>query len=319
MIPTSRKVRVTMDKRKLKFSKAMLMSAFIHNPVLTQSIGICTIVAIGTTLKISMVFSLLLSVLLIILELLSSLVLKKLTRWIRISVYMLISTMLLIPVMLYMDKNYSEMSANMGIYLPLLSVNALPVIRCEAFAVKNNLRNSLFDAVAASVGFTAVALIVGIVRELMAYGSVFGKTVSKLPTVSGIALPFGGLIVIGFLSAIHKWIVMKKFPRYPTNTFNLRTAFDKPTFKNDGIFIKKTDKASDESTQSDIPDNTDDIIAVLFSDSSDEDDEDNEIIFSLSDNNENNKETAEPDSDKSELSDTAETADEQNNEEEDKQ
>lgn len=223
------------DKNNLKFSKVMLRGAFIYNPVLTQAIGICTIVAIGATAKISLIFSLILSALLIIMETLSSLALKKLSRWLRIAIYMLISTLLILPVSLFMDKNYSELSAAMGIFLPLLAVNSIIVIRCEIFAVNNNIRNSFFDAVAASVGFTAVSLIVGIIREILAYGSVFGKTVTGLPHLSGIALPFGGLLVLGFLAAFHKWIILKKFPRYSTNTFNLRTAFDTPVLIDEGI------------------------------------------------------------------------------------
>lgn len=223
------------DKNNLKFSKVMLRGAFIYNPVLTQAIGICTIVAIGATAKISLIFSLILSALLIIMETLSSLALKKLSRWLRIAIYMLISTLLILPVSLFMDKNYSELSAAMGIFLPLLAVNSIIVIRCEIFAVNNNIRNSFFDAVAASVGFTVVSLIVGIVREILAYGSFFGKTVTGLPHLSGIALPFGGLLVIGFLAAFHKWIILKKFPRYSTNTFNLRTAFDTPVLIDEGI------------------------------------------------------------------------------------
>lgn len=223
------------DKNNLKFSKVMLRGAFIYNPVLTQAIGICTIVAIGATAKISLIFSFILSALLIIMEILSSLVLKKLSRWLRIAVYMLISTLLILPVSIFMDKNYSELSAAMGIFFPLLAVNSIIVIRCEIFAVNNNVRNSFFDAVAASVGFTAVSLIVGIIREILAYGSVFGKTVTGLAHLSGIALPFGGLLIIGFLAAFHKWLILKKLPRYSTNTFNLRTAFDTPVLIDEGI------------------------------------------------------------------------------------
>lgn len=226
-----------MNKRNLSFSKTMFNGAFIFNPVLTQAIGICTIAAIGTTLKLSLIFSLLLGLLLIIMELISSLILRKLSRWLRISAYMIISLLLLLPVMLYMDKNFSELSAAMGIFLPLLAVNSIIVIRCEIFAVKNNLRNSFLDAFASAVGFAAVSIITGTARELMAYGTVLGKQVSHLPVLSGIALPFGGLITIGFLAALHKWFIQKKFPRYPTNTFNLRTAFDTPTFRNEGINV----------------------------------------------------------------------------------
>lgn len=223
------------NNKNLSFSKVMFKGAFIYNPVLTQAIGICTIVAIGITLKLSLIFSVIISVLLIIMEILSSLILKKLSRWLRISTYMILSTLILLPLMLFMDKNLSELSAAMGIYLPLLAVNSIIVIRCEIFAVKNKVRNSFFDALAASVGFIAVSILTGFLREFLAYGTIFGKTVPHLPAVSGMALPFGGIMVLGFLAAFHKWLIQKISPRYPTNTFNLRTAFDMPALKNEGI------------------------------------------------------------------------------------
>lgn len=225
------------ENKNLKFSKVLFKGTFIYNPVLTQAIGICTIAAIGTTLKISIIYSLLISALIIFMEVFSSLILKKLSRWLRIAAYMLLSTLLLLPVILRIEETASDISAAMGIFLPLLAVNSIIVIRCEIFGVNNKVRNSFFDAVAASIGFTAVSLIIGAVRELMAFGTLFGKAVTKTPVFSGIALPFGGLITIGFLAALHKWIILKKFPRHPTNTFNLRTASDTPVLRNEGIRV----------------------------------------------------------------------------------
>ena len=223
------------EKKELSFGKMMFLGAFIHNPVLTQAIGVCTIAAIFTTLKISLAMSLMLGALLIINELLSALVLKKLSRWLRISVYMLISVAVLIPVMLYLDRNSSETYAAMGIYLPLLAVNSLIVIRCEKFAVKNDVRHALFDSVAASVGFLVTSAVVGAVRELTAYGTIWGKSVSSLPKLSAMALPVGGLVVLGFTAAFHKWLIQKRFRGQPTNTFNLRTALEDPVFREEGF------------------------------------------------------------------------------------
>lgn len=223
------------DKKELSFGKIMFQGAFIHNPVLTQAIGVCSIAAIFTTLRLSLTMSLILSAVLIVCELLSALILKKLSRWLRISVYMLISVALLIPIMLYLDKSHSEVYASMGIYLPLLAVNSLIVIRCEKFAVKHDVKHALFDAIAASVGFVSASAIVGAIREILSYGTLWGKSVSSLPKLSGMALPFGGLIVIGFIAAFHKWLIQKRFRGQPTNTFNLKTALEEPVFHEEGF------------------------------------------------------------------------------------
>lgn len=223
------------EKKELSFKRIMFQGAFVHNPVLTQAIGICSIAAIFTTLKLGVIMSLILSAVLIVCEVLSALVLKKLSRWLRISVYMLISVALLIPMMFLLDKNNSELYASMGIYLPLLAVNSLIVIRCEKFAVKNNVKLALFDAIAASVGFVAASAVVGAIREILAYGTIWGKSVSVPVKLSGMALPFGGLVVLGFVAAFHKWLIQKRFRGQPTNTFNLRTALDEPVLHEEGF------------------------------------------------------------------------------------
>ncbi len=223
------------EKKELSFKRIMFQGAFIHNPVLTQAIGICSIVAIFTTLKLGVIMSLTLSMLLIVCEVLAAAVLKRLSRWLRISVYMLLSVALLIPIMIAMDKNNSELYASMGIYLPLLAVNSLIVIRCEKFAVKNSVKLAFFDSIAASVGFVTASALVGAVREILAYGTVWGKSVSSLPKLSGMALPFGALIVLGFAAAFHKWIIQKYFRGQPTNTFNLRTSLEQPVFHEEGF------------------------------------------------------------------------------------
>lgn len=223
------------NKKELSFGKIMFQGAFIHNPVLTQAIGICSIVAIFTTMRLSVIMSLILGGILIVNEILASLVLKKLSRWLRISVYMLISVAMLIPMMLFLDENYSETYAAMGIYLPLLAVNSLIVIRCEKFAVKNSVKYAFFDSVAASVGFILASTFVGAVREMLAFGTLWGKEISSLPKLSAMALPIGGLVVLGFAAALHKWMIQKYFRGNPTNTFNLRTALEEPTFHEEGV------------------------------------------------------------------------------------
>ncbi len=229
-----------MDKKEkvgLTLPRMLFKGSFVHNPVLTQSIGICTIVAICFTLKISLIVSITLTFILLINEIMASLILKKLSRWMRIICYMLLSTLLLIPIMLILDKNYSQLNASMGIYLPLLAVNSLIVIRCEKYAVKNNLKLSVFDALSAGLGYGVTAIIIGGIREIAAFGTLMGKTVTELPGYSGMALPFGGLIVLGFTAAFHKWFVKKYFSDQPTNTFPLRTAFETPLIREEGLNI----------------------------------------------------------------------------------
>lgn len=234
--------------QRLKLSTALFKGSFIHNPVLTQVIGVCPIVAAATTLKNTAVLSLVLSVSLILCETMASLALKKVERNIRVCLYCLFASVpTLFSMSLFSDKTLSSL----GIFLPLLSVNAIIVIRCEKFAVKTSVRNSFFDALASSLGFCAVALIVGFLRELFAFGTVFSLKLSSLPTFSALALPFGGLVILGFLAAAHKALVMSRFENELVDTFNFSKVFEKPVLRDPGLGAgkkKKPKKQTDETS-----------------------------------------------------------------------
>lgn len=234
--------------QKLKFSTALFKGSFIYNPILTQVIGVCPIVGAATTLKNALVLSLVLSLALIFCEVLSSLALKKVERNVRVCLYCLFASIpTLISSAFMSDKTLSAL----GIFLPLLSVNAIIVIRCEKFAVKTSVRNSFLDSIASSLGFFAVAAVVGFLRELFACGSVFSLKLSPLPAFSAFALPFGGLVLLGFLAAAHKGIVMKYFPDELVDTFNFSKIFEKPALRDPGIGIGKKNNSKKEEAESD--------------------------------------------------------------------
>lgn len=228
------------QEQKLGFSTALLKGGFIHNPVLTRIIGVCPIVAAATTFKNAAVLSLVLSVSLIFCEMIASLALKKIERNVRVCLYCLIAS---IPTILSTAVVSDKTLSSLGIFLPLLSVNAIIVVRCEKFAVKTTVKNSFFDAVATAAGFSAVALIVGFIRELFSFGTVFSLKLFSLPRFSAFALPFGGLLVLGFLAAAHKAIVTKRFENETADAFNFSKVFEKAVFRDPGLGIFKNKDA----------------------------------------------------------------------------
>ncbi len=231
---------------KLKIKTALFKGSFIHNPVLTQVIGICPIVAVATTVKNAFTISLALFLSLTVCEAVTSLLLKKIKRYIRVALYSVVSAVVIAlfePLLIFSDSAP-------GIFLYLIAVNALIVIRCEKFACRTNLRNSLVDSVACSVGFGAVALIVGALRELMTYGTVFPAE-NVLPKITASAMPFTALIITGILAALHKAYIIKFHPQEETDTFSLSSAEEKPVFKDPGLGKKaqkpKRKKSDDEN------------------------------------------------------------------------
>lgn len=232
----------TVKKKKapvLKLSTALFKGSFVHNPVLTQIIGICPIVGAATTLTDGLALSVMLTVILVVTESVTSLLLKKVPRWLRMCIYALIGTALTLLCDSFIYKLTPDSGAGLGVYFYLLCINALAVIRCEKFACKTSVLNSATDGFAAGIGFGAVAVIVGAVRELMNYGTLFTHT-DAVPHMPQTAMPFVALIILGFLAAIHKWVLIKFYPEEVRDTFSMNAVFEKPAKKDPGLFTDKT-------------------------------------------------------------------------------
>ncbi|HZJ77634.1 MAG TPA: Rnf-Nqr domain containing protein [Clostridia bacterium] len=202
------------NQSNLSASSMLFRGAFVFNPVLVQVIGICPIVAATVSLSASALMAAITVLLLIICETLASVALKGLPAWVRVAIYFIIGLIVACPVMYYADlKNYA-IHVSIGIYFPLLAVSSLAALRCEKFAVKNTVRASFIDAVGAGIGYSAVFLIVGMLRELLGSGTIGGKTITEKGIMPGMLMTFGGFIVLGMLAAIHKAIVLKFFPAF---------------------------------------------------------------------------------------------------------
>lgn len=221
---------------KLKLRTALFKGSFIHNPVLTQIIGICPIVAAATNLRNSLVIFLSVTVILFVNESFASLFLKDAPRYLRLCFYTLISTLCVVFGELIFSAANPETETGIGIYLYLLSANALTVIRCEKFACKTTMRNSVVDALASGIGYGTVAIIVGAIREFVNYGALFSDTAERFPIVNS---PFSALIILGFLASLHRYIVIKYYPNELSDTFFMNEVWEKVTIKDPGLSKKK--------------------------------------------------------------------------------
>ena len=96
-----------------------------------------------------------------------------------------------------------DIDSALGLFIPLIVVNCIILGRAEAFAAKNSPLASLFDGIGIGLGFTLGLTLLGLCRELLGSGSVFGFTL--LPETYNIllfVLPPGAFITLGFLIAI---------------------------------------------------------------------------------------------------------------------
>ena len=198
-----------MSNKSPSLKKMIRLGGYLRNPVLVQVVGICPVAAAATSLANAVVLSVVCTVSLILCEVIASLLLKKVPRWVRVGLYVIIGSAVVFPAMAALERYNIELLSGLGIYLPLMAMSSFNCVHCEKYAVKHNVKYSFYDAVASSIGYCGVLLLVGIIREIIGAGKIAGFDIAPLKGLNGFLMPFGGMIVIGLLAAFHKNRVMK--------------------------------------------------------------------------------------------------------------
>jgi electron transport complex protein RnfE len=105
-----------------------------------------------------------------------------------------------------------ELHRVMGVFIPLIVVNCIILGRAEAFAYKNSVLSSTMDGLGMGLGFTIVITIMGIIREILGNGTVFGHfLVKSFQPALIMILPPGAFLAIGFLMAmLNRWEARKR-------------------------------------------------------------------------------------------------------------
>ncbi len=207
-----------MSKKGNTFADILFNSAFIHNPVLFQMVGLGAVVAVATTLKTALLLAAIFFPVMIITQTIACLFLKEVPRWIRVTLYLVIGTAIVAPAMYVIDRIDPGIRVGAGIYFGLTAVSSITALHCEKFAVKMDIKRSLFDAVACAVGYGVVIVIVGFFRELLGMSSIWGKPILLPFVFPALLMPFGGFIVLAFCAAAFKALINKRFPEYSQAT-----------------------------------------------------------------------------------------------------
>ena len=200
-----------MNQQKASLKRMIYLGGFLRNPVLVQVIGICPVAAAATSAMNALALSAVFSLSLILCEVIASLLLKKLPRWVRMGIYSVISVAVVFPVMYVFEKYSLSVFSTLGIYLPLMVMNSLNCVHCEKYAVKHSVKLSFFDAVASLTGYCSILIAVGLIREVLGNGTIFGIDLG-FDGIRGLLMPFGGLFVVGILSAAHKAQIIRRKP-----------------------------------------------------------------------------------------------------------
>ena len=168
---------------------------FKNNPVFVQLLGICSALAVTTSLKNAFTMTLAVIFVTAFSNLGVSLIRKIIPGSIRMIVEMAIIATLVILVDQILKAFSYDLSKQLSVYVGLIITNCIVMGRAEAFAIKNGPSVSLLDGIGNGLGYGVVLMIVAFFRELFGFGTLFGITVFKTVNNGGWYVP-NGLMVL---------------------------------------------------------------------------------------------------------------------------
>ena len=174
-----------------------------ENPTFVLMLGMCPTLATTTSAVNGLSMGLATMFVLICSNIVISLIKKLTPDMVRIPVFIVVIASFVTILQMVMQAYVPSIYATLGLFIPLIVVNCIILGRAEAFAAKNGPVESLMDGIGIGLGFTLGLTLLGVCRELLGAGSVFGfvllpETYNMLMFV----LPPGAFITLGFLVAI---------------------------------------------------------------------------------------------------------------------
>jgi electron transport complex protein RnfE len=195
----------------MNFKKQFMEGLLTKNPVTVQLLGMCSTLAITTSLFNGIGMGLAVTIILTCSNVLISALRKVIPNQIRIAAYITIIAGFVTIVDLLLKAFIPALSASLGVFIPLIVVNCIVLGRAEAFASKNGVLASAVDGICQGIGYTVALVIVCVIRELLGSGTFGGGLLGpggagiriipeQFPAMQ-IVMPVGGFLVLGFVLA----------------------------------------------------------------------------------------------------------------------
>ena len=199
--------------------KKQFMDGLIHqNPVTVQLLGMCSVLAITTTLFNGIGMGLSVLVILTCANIVISLLRKIIPNKVRIACYIVVIAGFVTVVDLSLQAYIPGLAESLGLFIPLIVVNCIILGRAESFASKQNVCASALDGIFQGVGYTVVLIIMCVIREFLGNGTFGGGILNAgngirilpegLPAL-GMILPVGGFLTLAVIIAAMQYFMNK--------------------------------------------------------------------------------------------------------------
>ncbi len=200
----------------MNFKKQFKEGLLTKNPVTVQLLGMCSTLAITTSLFNGLGMGAAVTIILICSNVLISALRKVIPSQIRIAAYITIIAGFVTVVDLFLQAFIPDLAESLGVFIPLIVVNCIVLGRAEAFASKNGVLASAVDGLCQGIGYTVALTIVCVIRELLGSGTFGGGLLNggegirlipaEYPAMQ-MVMPVGGFLVLGFVIAGSQWLM----------------------------------------------------------------------------------------------------------------
>ena len=204
---------------KKQFSDGLIF----QNPVTVQLLGMCSVMAITTSLFNGLGMGVSVLIILTLSNIFISLLRKIIPNEVRIACYIVVIAGFVTCVDLLLKAFVPALSSSLGVFIPLIVVNCIILGRAEGFASKNGVGASAVDGICQGIGYTLVLIVMCVFREFFGAGTfggglLGGGALGSAPGVeifpaeygvSVLTLPVGGFLTLGCLIAVMQWALAK--------------------------------------------------------------------------------------------------------------
>ncbi len=196
-----------MDKRKI------LTNGFIkENPVFVQLLGMCSVLAITTSVMNGIGMGVAVTVVLIGSNFVISLLRKVIPDEVRIPAFIIVIATFVTIIDLFMHAYTYDLYKSLGVFIPLIVVNCIILGRAESFASKNGIVDSIIDGLGMGIGYTFAVVVLSAIRELIGNGTLLGIQVmgESYEPMMMMVQPPGAFIALGLLIGLVNFLTRKK-------------------------------------------------------------------------------------------------------------
>ena len=177
-----------------------------QNPVLVQLLGMCSTLAITTTIANGIGMGASVTIILTLSNIFISLLRKIIPEQVRIACYIVVIAGFVTMVDLLLQAFFPDIAESLGVFIPLIVVNCIILARAESFASKNKILPAAVDGLCQGIGYTLVLVVMSAIRELVGTGAIGATQFFPAEySVMMLTLPVGGFLTLGFLIALMQW------------------------------------------------------------------------------------------------------------------